>query len=203
MPAVPEMIAALKHRRSYVRMSAAIFLGEMHVLRAVDPLVKALKDRNEDVRVFVAQTLGQLEDSTAVAALIAALQDRCTDVGKVAARALQNIGAGKPETLPRKILVESRLSVQERIDLLERMRHINYKYVPDYSWEDPFRLYYEFPDTRTLCQIVLNEEDTEFHKEAQAVLDWLAGGHPSVPAPYDNTSLRQRLLSHWNRLIRK
>jgi hypothetical protein len=107
-------------------------------------------------------------------------------VSNTAANALRKIGDS--DTLPRKILADSRFSAQERIEVLDRLRRVRYK-----DRYTTFR--YTLPDTRTLCQAVLNEEDAEARTGAQIVLGWLNGDQHLLRASQrDATTEPQELL---------
>jgi hypothetical protein len=69
---------------------------------------------------------------------------------------------------PRKILAETRLSVRDRITVLEKLARAR----------DPWgsrTFLYQFAEPRPLCLTVLTEEDANVRAGAQTVLDWLNG----------------------------
>jgi hypothetical protein len=129
--------------------------------------IEALKDKNWDVRQSAADALGNIGDASAVPALIEALKDENKGVRGNAAGALGKIGDSV--TLPRKILAASKLSAQERLKVLAALRRIRYK-------DGGTTLRYTFPETRMLCQMVLDEDDAEARTGAQEVLEWLKEG---------------------------
>jgi hypothetical protein len=89
-------IRELLHVDSHVRARAAVALGKLKDVRAVEPLIEALSDSNESVRTSVAEALGELGDERAIEPLIAAFADGI-EVRFYAAEALRLIGT--PEAL--------------------------------------------------------------------------------------------------------
>ena len=71
---VKGLIKALKYEDSYIRMFAAIALGEIDDIRAVAPLIQSLKDEEEGVQNEVLKSLIRIGDP-AVDTLIMALKD--------------------------------------------------------------------------------------------------------------------------------
>lgn len=102
-PSVNPLIIALKHPRPKLRSYAALTLGDIHDLQAVEPLVEALTiDSNHEVRMCAAQALGAMADywsgaalEKAVPALITALGDDSIDVCQ---KASYTLGKMKNET---------------------------------------------------------------------------------------------------------
>jgi HEAT repeat protein len=86
------LIDALSYPNPAVRRDAAIALGKIGDVRAVEPLKILLIDRSEDVRVAAAQALGELGDSRAIEALIRALNDTYPDLQREAEFSLLKIG---------------------------------------------------------------------------------------------------------------
>jgi hypothetical protein len=163
---IAKHIKALKSPYSDDSLQAAYELGELGAICAVSALSVALKEGNEDLRASAAYALGKIGDVSAVPALIATRKDNDSSVRQIAARALGKIGDAV--TLPRKILADTRFSVQERISLLEMLRNVYFN--------DSFTtLRYKFPDTRTLCQMVLEQDDIDVKAGAQQVLNLLDG----------------------------
>lgn len=74
-----------------IRKEAALILGEIGDVRAVEPLIRVLKD-NKDVREEAIHALGKIGDTRAVEPLIRALQDENSNVRGRAAEALGKIG---------------------------------------------------------------------------------------------------------------
>jgi HEAT repeat protein len=199
--AVSALIKTLRDENYHVRWNAASALGEIGDVSSIPNLIKALKDEHASVRYGVAKALGEFSDTSAVLALIEALKDEAGLVRWGAVGALGKIGdvsaipalietlklkesslrtaiahtlamIGDSNTLPRKILADSRFSVQERINLLERLRRVRSNVVLQGS---KVTLRYEFPETSSLCQAVLNEKDADARAGAQTVLNWLNG----------------------------
>jgi HEAT repeat protein len=168
--AVPALIEALKDSDPDVRWGAAEALGAIGDAAAVPALIVALKDIKSSVRNDAAIALGKIGDASAVPALIEALKDPSEGVRRCAAEGLQKIGDSK--TLPRKILAASQLPIQVRIEILDALRPIRYKDRYPNLVRYPI-LHYNFPETRALCQMVLDEGDAGASAEAQAALNWL------------------------------
>ncbi|MCW3097793.1 MAG: lyase [Chthonomonadaceae bacterium] len=158
------LIESLKDENYLVRQNAVIALRKIGDASAIPALIQVLPDEDDYVRREVAAALNKIGTS-AVPALIEALKDKEGRVRWRAAEALKRIGDS--DTLPRKILASSRWSARERIDVLEKLRHVH---------KAEWTLHYTIPETRTLCQIVLNETDADASKGAQSVLEWLKGG---------------------------
>ncbi len=71
---VKGLIKALKYEDSYIRMFAAIALGEIGDERAIAPLTQSLKDEEEEVNIEILKSLVRIGDP-AVDTLIIALND--------------------------------------------------------------------------------------------------------------------------------
>ena len=177
--AVPALIEALKDEDHHVRWKAGDGLGKIGDASAVPALVEALQDKVEWVRQSAAEALGKIGGASAGLALIEALKDKDEHVRRSAADALGKIGDS--DTLPRKILAVSRWSAEERITVLEKLRRVSYK-------DKAITLLYTFPETRALCQVVLNEEDSEAREGARIVLNWLDGGRYLLRGSQADTS---------------
>jgi HEAT repeat protein len=90
--AVPPLMGALDDGHYAVRKDAALALGSIGDLRAVDPLQRLLIiDPEEAVRAAAAEALGLLADDQAVPALRAAVHDHAHSVRMAAALALARI----------------------------------------------------------------------------------------------------------------
>lgn len=186
-PQVAKHIEELKDRNSGVRKGAAFALGCVGDASAVLVLVEALKDEDKGVRIEAAYALGKIGDASAVPGLIEGLKDANTVIRRHAAEELKKIG--DPHTLPRKILADARWSARERINVLDSLRRVRYN-------AKDITVRYEFPETRALCQAILNETDVEARKGAQAVLDWLNGDQHLLLASERNIATEgQELLS--------
>jgi HEAT repeat protein len=83
------LVKALAHREDHIRREAAIALGELGDVRAVEPLIAALVEGYAKVRVRAAEVLGQLGDARAVAPLSESLSDEDAGVRGQAAVALR------------------------------------------------------------------------------------------------------------------
>ena len=193
--AVPSLSEALKHKDRNVRWRAAYLLRKISSPSAIPALIEALKDKYDsgqpnraafyqfnfgppspwkesvNFRDEAADALGQIGDVSAVPVLIEMLKDTDGSVRSHCARALGEIGDSM--TLPRKIVAYAQLPVRERINLLEMLRRIHCKRGHFNDMQRTLR--YEFSDTRTLCQDILDEEDDEARKGAQSILNWLEG----------------------------
>ncbi len=87
------LIKALSYPRDEtIRKSAAVALGNLSDVRAVEPLIAALRDSDKAVRWAAAQALGKIGDARAVEPLIAALRDSDKAVRWEAAEVLGKIG---------------------------------------------------------------------------------------------------------------
>jgi hypothetical protein len=176
-PAVPALIEAVKDSNEGVRRFAVVALGEIGDASAIPALIQALKDSKEDVRFYSVTALGKLGDASAVPALIQALKDSDKDVCRNAAEALKSMGDST--TLPRKILAAAHVLPQKRIEVLAALRRVHK--------DTKGTLKYDIPETRLLCQTVLDEGDAEACKGAQEVLDWLKEGMIFVRPSQPNT----------------
>ncbi|MFB0546962.1 MAG: HEAT repeat domain-containing protein, partial [Anaerolineae bacterium] len=85
-------LARLGNEDEWVRLAAALALGELEDARAVEPLIARLGDEDGDVRWAAAEALGKIGDARAVEPLIARLADEKWDVRLAAALALGKIG---------------------------------------------------------------------------------------------------------------
>jgi hypothetical protein len=115
--------------------------------------VKRLKDENLMVRRDAEVALWKVGIS-AVPVLIEALYAEDLEVRKNAAFALREMGDS--ETLPRNIIATLQFSAQQKIEVLDALRRVHG---------------YRFDDTQTLCRRVLEEDNAEVGKGAQAMLD--------------------------------
>jgi HEAT repeat protein len=92
-PAVPWVVAALKHDSPSVREAAAHVLGDVGDAQGEAALLHALKDRAKEVRHAAAEALGRLRGDGSVDPLAAALRDGDESVRTAALAALVDIGA--------------------------------------------------------------------------------------------------------------
>jgi HEAT repeat protein len=90
-PSVDLLIVALKDENPLARRNAAMALGEIGDIRAINSLIGALKDEDPIVRRNSARALGELRNNSAIEPLIAALKDKVGVVRREAALALGDI----------------------------------------------------------------------------------------------------------------
>jgi HEAT repeat protein len=185
--AVPGLIEALNDEEPSVCLNATKALGRIGDITAVPALIETMKDENGDVRQAAAEALGKIGDSSAVPALIEAATDRIDSVRSNAAEALGQIGDSV--TLPRKIVSDSRLTAQERVEILDKLCRVRYR-------DAFFTLRYFSPDTRTLCQMVLTEQDNDARTGARTILDWLDGDRDLLIASQRSTTHEAGQLLH-------
>jgi HEAT repeat protein len=98
-PPVKGLIRALQYQKVWkVRMDAAIALGEIGDVRAVNPLIEVLADPDYRVRREAARGLGEIGDARAVDPLIKTLSDKERRVREVAIKSLEKLGepVGEP-----------------------------------------------------------------------------------------------------------
>ena len=90
------LIRALQYQGdTAVRAEAALSLGQLDDLQAVDPLVSMLQSDNDPyVRSLAAKALGDLGDSRARDALLNCLQNDTLEVGMEASKALSKLKQG-------------------------------------------------------------------------------------------------------------
>jgi len=86
-----EIIPCLNHDRWEVRQAAAIALGKVRALDAVEALLKRIEDPRWEVRMEVVIALNHLKDERAREIFIKALEDERAEVRRTAAIALGNI----------------------------------------------------------------------------------------------------------------
>ncbi|MFX1520715.1 MAG: HEAT repeat domain-containing protein [Promethearchaeota archaeon] len=89
---IQEIIVHLSDKNRKVRMNAALALGTIGDLRAVEPLIVALSDKRRIVRREAANSLGELRDERSAEPLIKALKDKDSGVRMFSARALGRLG---------------------------------------------------------------------------------------------------------------
>lgn len=159
-----------KHDHDQVRCGAVVALGRIGDPGALPALIEALVDEDCGVRCCAAEALGRIGELRAVPALVMAWHARKVPERYLSYAALRKIGEGGG--LPRKILADARLSAQERVDMLEKLRRvygIEKGVAGNRDDKDPF------PATPLLCQAVLGEENADARRGALAVLNWLNG----------------------------
>ena len=72
---VQDEVSALRSRKWWRRLEAAVNLGNIHSRDAVQPLIAAVQDTNEDVRLAAVRSLGQLGSDQGLGVLLDALED--------------------------------------------------------------------------------------------------------------------------------
>jgi hypothetical protein len=167
---VPALIDRLQDAYYVIRALAAVELAKRGELVAIPSLIEMLRYQHADLNATASAALTAM-GAPAVGALLQFLPQRPIErkVGTV----LWNMGDAK--MLPRKILGDPRLSVRDRITVLEKLRRARN------PWGSTTFLY-RFPETRALCLTMLQEEDIEARAGAQKVLAWLDGDRHLVQA---------------------
>lgn len=95
------MITSLGDTRKGVRLSAAISLGKLGDLRAVEPLIATLREKDRWVRLRTAQALGQLKDPRAIRPLMDVAWAKYGGTNQGVVEALRSIGAPVVQLLGR------------------------------------------------------------------------------------------------------
>jgi hypothetical protein len=104
-PSFRELTQQLKHEDFRVRVTAALELGKLGDVNAVEPLSGALADPNASVRAAAAAALEQLGDASAVPALKQHRLDRSDAVRRAVRAALVTLEQA-PGERPTKVLVQ-------------------------------------------------------------------------------------------------
>jgi HEAT repeat protein len=133
---------------------------------AVEALIRALGDASETVRWRAARALGKIGDVRAVEPLIALLLDESEKVRQGATIALCYMG--DENTLPRKVLAQAGLLVEQRIHIIEALRKV--KYTDEYR-----TLRYFLPDIETFVEQMLQDADLAVREGALFISAWLQG----------------------------
>lgn len=111
---VEKLIQALRHPAPSVPCQAAMVLGQLGNLRAVEPLIEALRARPEiGLQEAAAEALGRLRDERAVLALAEALRHSYLTVRERAAWALGEISTDEARAALREALKDRNASVRE------------------------------------------------------------------------------------------
>jgi len=103
----------LKSEDEVLRENAAVNLGFMNDLRAVEPLIGALKDATWEVRFAAAHSVGQLGEARAVQPLIECLNDSNGGVRQNAMEAILSIGTSHATDELLKALTDSRATLRK------------------------------------------------------------------------------------------
>ncbi len=92
-----------------VRGRAALMLGKLGDVRAVDPLIEALNDSGYQTRLHAAEALGKIGDPRAIKALLRVVETDRDTVGAAARTALHRLGhpLAQEETPPPQPQTES------------------------------------------------------------------------------------------------
>jgi hypothetical protein len=114
---VHEEVSALRSRKWWRRLEAAVNLGNIQSQGAVEPLIAAVQDTNEDVRLAAVRSLGRLGTARGLAILLDALEDGdqwtsakiveiLVSIGpEIESEIVQRVGAGR-NSMSRKLYVE-------------------------------------------------------------------------------------------------
>lgn len=117
--AVEPLVVALNDREMTVRRAVVRALASMGDTRAVPPLIAALEVK--DLRESAAWALGELVDPRAIDSLIATLKDETPSTRKVAAQALERIGAPVQELLASALMTMDGEAQMIAVDVLESL----------------------------------------------------------------------------------
>lgn len=174
-----------------VRFRVARALLEAKDEAAIPALAALLQGHDSSIRYNVIRVLGESGDAQAVPVLMSQLNVRSIPMSVQAAAAEALLQLGDSETLPRKILASPRLSVSERIRLLDALRRLRFRCGSPH----PVSVRYKFADTHALCRRFLRESDGHAQVGAQMVLNWLNGDRNLLIASQpDSTSQSDTLL---------
>ena len=168
--AILALKAMLGSKEFTVRLRAAKALLEAKHVLAVPVLLQMLHTLDVSERLSILHALADAGDAFATPPLLAILTgDDIAPVQVAAAAALLELGDSL--TLPRKILICSRFTAHERIELLYALRRVRYTG----GTPDVVIIKYSFPDVRTLCHQVMIEQEEKACAEARKVLNWING----------------------------
>lgn len=110
---VKSEIRALRSRRWWRRLEAAINLGTMQSQDAVSALIDAVRDPSEDVRLAAVRALGQLNEPRGLEVLLDAIEEGSRWTGSSIVEVLVGMGPHiAPEIVPR---LESTTSISARL----------------------------------------------------------------------------------------
>lgn len=162
---IGDLILLLRNPDSSVAWRAVVALVEIGV-PAVEALIRALTDRDESTQWRAARVLGKIGDMRAVEPLIEALKDGSSRVRQGAAIALCYLGDAN--SLPRRVLAQASLLVEQRVRIIEALRKVQY--------EDEYRrLRYFLPNIETFCEQMLQDVDRTVREGAELLWAWLQG----------------------------
>lgn len=171
----PPTVQELAEQSSYLPMLAVrslITMGEP----ARDPLYQAMQE-SETGCLVCAEVLAAMQDARAALCLVPFLAQRDQMHGKRAERALRSLG--DYDTLPRKIVAEARLSVPQRIEILQGLGTLRF-----YRWD--VTKMSPLPDIPAYCEMMLQENELDNHAGAQQILN-----HYSLLRGSDRDTLRE------------
>ena len=163
---IPILTPLVEDQKESIRQAAIISLGLLQDSSIIPLLCEIVQSQNEAVRSNAVRALGRIGDISTVVVLSKASHDTNKKVREEAAWAMKQLGDEK--VLPRRILAETRFSLQQRIDALESLRDACYEFNA-FGSTTPYR----FPSLCRLCRIVLTEEDATVRQGAQEILDFL------------------------------
>jgi HEAT repeat protein len=184
--AVETLCQALHYDSPHIRGRAARSLGEIGDPSAVPDLIQAMQETRPEYWGTVcaaASTLGSLQDTRAVPALIKMTRKKGRIAGSAQA-ALDSIGDS--HTLPRKVVAEERLSVEERALTLEAMSRLG-----------PIRnlvAVYPIWNVAKYCTSLLEDEDWGVRTGAQKILTYCTSVRPSQAGKDQNSTLLRAMM---------
>lgn len=117
--AVPEALRLLQDGDATIRAQAALVLGRIGHVDALEPLAARLRDVDATVRASAADAMGGISDSWVVGPLIGALEDDAPAVRYAAAAALARVG---PASVPPLVVAfQKRRALREVVELLSTL----------------------------------------------------------------------------------
>jgi HEAT repeat protein len=162
---IGDLILLLRNPERSVAWRAVEALVEIGV-PAVEALIRALTDSDETAQWRAARVLGKIGDVRAVEPLIEALKDGSSRVRQGAAIALCYLG--DENSLPRRVLAQAGLLVEQRIRIIDALRRVQYQ-------DEYRRLHYFGPDIETFCNQMLQDVDRAVREGAELIWAWLQG----------------------------
>ena len=213
---------ALADRNVFVRVNAVEALGQIGRANTIEPLIYALRDTAAEIRDSAVAALVRL-GQPAVLPLIGALGNQHPSVRSCAARALSQIGdvgcvhwlvnalsdtdimvrkdaglalgaLGDADSLPRKILLHSAMSLPERVAALNALS-AHGQYFRSGGWNSDGSFHrYRTPNARRYCERMAVEGSTEVRAAAADLLRFLAGDTLLRPSQRDDRADSATLL---------
>lgn len=169
-PAAKPLLVVLKDKDASVREDAALALGEMKEISAVNPLVETLKDDNPGVRAQAAEALGKIKSFEAIEPLIAALPDKHPSVLVAAAWAL---GELKDSRAVEPLAMMLRHQKDE-------VRRVASSALAEIAWEHAWNLK-GTTILDALIEALKSDEDSLVRKNAAMALGYIADHKALVP----------------------